>query len=72
LSSFLLGSTSTYTIELLKIQNVVAYLPAREDLTTTCFERYKEYYCRMLLSLQGINGALNASAEEKYTNLTVS
>jgi hypothetical protein len=54
---------------------VIAY-PAREDLMKQLpvFERYQRILLQnAFIALQGrINGALNASAEEKYTNLTVS
>jgi hypothetical protein len=46
----------------------------RLDEATACFERYQRILLQnAFIALQGrINGALNASAEEKYTNLTVS
>lgn len=77
LASFLVGSTSTYTIEAIEDSELLLLTyAAREDLMDQLpiFERYQ----RMLLqnafiALQArINGALNTSAEEKYTTLTVS
>lgn len=77
LSSFLLGSNSTYTIEAIEDSELLLLtFAAREDLMyqLPIFERYQ----RMLLqnafiALQArINGALNTSAEEKYTKLMVS
>lgn len=77
LSSFLLGSNSTYTIEAIEDSELLLLTyAAREDLMhqLPIFERYQ----RMLLqnafiALQArINGTLNTSAEEKYTKLMVS
>jgi hypothetical protein len=70
-------SASTYTIEALEDSELLLLTypcKRRLDEATTCFERYQRILLQnAFIALQGrINGALNASAEEKYTNLTVS
>jgi len=77
LSSFLLGNTSTYTIEAIEDSELLLLTyAAREDLMNQIpvFERYQRILLQnAFIALQArINGALNDSAEEKYTNLTVS
>jgi hypothetical protein len=50
----LLVEVSTYTIEALEDSELLLLTypcKRRLDEATTCFERYQEYYCRMLLSL---------------------
>ncbi|MBE0393384.1 CRP-like cAMP-binding protein [Flavobacterium sp. 7E] len=77
LSSFLLGSNSTYTIEAIEDSELLLLTySAREELMIQLpvFERYQRILLQnAFIALQTrINAALNASAEEKYIKLTVS
>lgn len=77
LSSFLLGSNSTYTIEAIEDSELLLLTyNAREELMIQLpvFERYQRILLQnAFIALQTrINAALNASAEEKYIKLTVS
>ena len=77
LSSFLLGQTSTYTIEALEDSELLLLTySAREELMDALpkFERYQRLLLQnAYIALQTrINAALNDSAEEKYVKLTIS
>ncbi|MGO4820940.1 Crp/Fnr family transcriptional regulator [Flavobacterium sp. W21_SRS_FM7] len=76
LSSFLLGQTSTYTIEALEDSELLLLTSsAREELMDTLpkFERYQRLLLQnAYIALQTrINAALNDSAEEKYVKLSI-
>tara|TARA_R110002126_G_scaffold60881_29_gene158000 strand:+ start:483 stop:1064 length:582 start_codon:yes stop_codon:yes gene_type:complete len=77
LSSFLLGSTSTYTIEAIEDSELLLLtFAAREALMDQLpvFERYQRLLLQnAFIALQSrVNAALNSSAEEKYTRLMIS
>jgi CRP-like cAMP-binding protein len=77
LSSFLLGAQSTYTIEAIEDSELLLLTAAaREELMNAlpAFERYQRLLLQnAYIALQSrINAALSASAEEKYTQLTIS
>jgi hypothetical protein len=66
---FLLGSTSTYTIEAIEDSGiVVAHLCCKGGVDgSICFEGTKDCFANAFIALQGrVNAALNSSAEEKY------
>jgi CRP-like cAMP-binding protein len=76
LSSFLLGQTSTYTIEaLVDSELLLLTSSAREELMDVLpkFERYQRLLLQnAYIALQTrINAALNDSAEEKYVKLSI-
>ena len=76
LSSFLLGQTSTYTIEALEDSELLLLTSsAREELMDVLpkFERYQRLLLQnAYIALQTrINAALNDSAEEKYVKLSI-
>lgn len=77
LSSFLMGENSTYTIEAIEDSELLLLTAAaREELMNALpvFERYQRLLLEnAYIALQArVNSALTATAEEKYTKLTIS
>jgi CRP-like cAMP-binding protein len=76
LSSFLMGENSTYTIEAIEDSELLLLTAAaREELMNALpvFERYQRLLLEnAYIALQArVNSALTATAEEKYTKLTI-
>ncbi|NGY38513.1 Crp/Fnr family transcriptional regulator [Flavobacterium sp. XN-5] len=76
LSSFLMGENSTYTIEAIEDSELLLLTAAaREELMDALpvFERYQRLLLEnAYIALQArVNSALTATAEEKYTKLTI-
>lgn len=76
LSSFLIGENSTYTIEAIEDSELLLLTAAaREELMNALpvFERYQRLLLEnAYIALQArVNSALTATAEEKYTKLTI-
>ena len=77
LSSFLMGEHSTFTIEAIEDSELLLLTAtAREELMDALpvFERYQRLLLQnAYIALQKrVNSALTATAEEKYTKLTIS
>lgn len=77
LSSFLMGEHSTFTIEAIEDSELLLLTAtAREELMNALpvFERYQRLLLQnAYIALQTrVNSALTATAEEKYTKLTIS
>lgn len=77
LSSFLMGEHSTFTIEAIEDSELLLLTAtAREELMDALpvFERYQRLLLQnAYIALQTrVNSALTATAEEKYTKLTIS